>query len=351
MHLNFTRAIGFFNTPITVIASEIANKAKNLSEAIDILRKNRPTSGWTFVIADAKAKEAAIVETCAEGIAISHPENCVLCYTNCYTSEIQKNREYAPSYTWVENNHSRYTRLKNLLLEHLGSIEENTLAEILGDTFDPTVRKNVALGHTVSNAANVSSAMICYEKDALWVGDNPVPANRGVYVGYKISSLLSGKKEEIGTIKGKQLEKHKEEALRKFTEACFVWEETASPSKCLPYITKAIEMDPEEPLYRLVRSWFFAKTGRFKEALDDLLHIEDSHLSSSRKAQIYLWIARINDLLNERENALRYYHKAIQTHPSMDIQKAAWEGIRKKYKRSMIEKLDILPFVAEHLDI
>ena len=351
LHLNFTRSVKANNTPVTATASMIASRAKSLSEAIDIIRENRPMAGWTFIVADAKAKEAAIIETCADKISISLPEHQSLWYTNCYISQEQKEREYAPSYTWVENNNARLNRLKELVLTNLKKLDEEKIVEILGDTFDITIQKDVALGHTVSNAANISSAVMSWDKDAIWVSSSPVPVNRGNFKGYRLSSLLEGSPEEISNIEGKRLPEYKEKAFRTFAEFCSLWEETASAMDCLHLIDKVVEEDPEEPLYKLVRAWILAKLKRYEEALEDLSSIEETQLCPSRRAQVYLWLGRLHDLTGSRAIAVDYYHKAIRAFPSMDIQLAAWEGIRKGYKEKKLKKLDILPFIAEHIDL
>ncbi len=350
LHLNFTRKIRFANTPITTIASRIATEARSLSDAIDMLRKTKPMSGWSFIISDATRREAAILELSAENLSVVHPQDNMLWFTNMYLSPQQQKDEYAPSYVWVQNNHARYNRLKTLLLENKGTLNAQNLIKILGDSNDPIVGRDTALGDTVSNAANISSALMCYEEDAIWVSTGRVPANRGDFVKYSISKLLEGKAEPEEIISGNRLPDYKEKAFREFTLACFEWEESCNPAKVLPHLNKAVFMDLEEPLYRLVRAWLTAKEGDYQQAIEDLKAVVASNISPLRKAQTLLWLGRMLDIAGNREEAIANYREAIRTCPAYDIQKLAWKGIKKPYKPGKLKLTDILPFVADTVE-
>ncbi|BAT71368.1 hypothetical protein TST_0562 [Thermosulfidibacter takaii ABI70S6] len=351
LHLNFTRNRRFPNVPVTTLASKIISQAKSISDAIDILRKEKPMSGWTFIVSDAKRKEAVAIELSAERLGIVPPENNLLWYTNMYLSPNLQETEYAPSYVWVQNNNARYNRLKTLLLKNHGKLNSKSLIKIMGDSFDLLVNQEVALGDTVSNAANVSSAVMSWDEDEIWVSDSTVPPNRGRFLKFRISELFTGKAETLEETEGNMLKAQKEEAFRQFVLACFEWEEKADPQIAHNFVSKAINKDPEEPLYRLVRGWFLAKMKKFHEAIDEFKFVASSNkVSPLRKAQALLWLARMYDLTGERSEAITYYRESIKTCPAYDIQKLAWNGIKKPYKASKFKLTDILPFVVDAIE-
>ncbi len=349
LHLNFTREISLLRRPITTIVSKIIHFSSSISEALDVLRKEKPMAGWTVILS--QEKEAVAVELSSKGMGLIYPEERILCYSNNYISPNMRKGEYAPSYVWVENNNARYKRLKALLFEKLGSITEKEMIKALSDSLDPTVNEVRALGHTISNASNISSSVISTSKDAIWASDGPVPANRGTFKGFKLSLLFDGKIEPIDDIEAPKLDDVKEKAFKRFVEACSEWEETADTTATLEKVNKALELDPSEPLYHLVASWLEAKLGNYERALKLASSALDFKLSRSRKAQITLWIARYYDLIGSREMAIQKYMEVVELSPPLDYYKLAYQGIKKPYTKRKMERLDLLPFIADSVEL
>ncbi len=351
LHLNFTKDVRFKNTPITYTAMRIITKARTLGEAVDMARGSNPMAGWTFIIASHKEEDAAIVELSARRSAVIYPENGLLWYTNMYVSEIMREKEYAPSYIWVENNNTRYNRLKELLLQKAGRLNPQEIVKIMGDTYDATVGREVSLGHTVSNAANISSALISLKEDSIWVSDSPVPANRGVFKGYRLSALFEGRMEELEGLEGHRLPDNKEEAFRLFTLGCFIWEEEASITKTLSYVEQAIQRDPEEPLFSFVKALLLAKAGELQTAISILEETADNPmLNGTRRAQVLFWLGRLMDAAGRREEAIEAYRRVLVMRAPLDMQKKAAEHLEKPYSTKKLRKVDLLPFIADTID-
>ncbi len=349
LHLNFTSDRSLRGVPITTVVSLVASRAKTPSEAVDILRREKPMSGWCLVLSN--GTEAVAVELSAGSMGIVHPEGGILCYTNMYISPNMADTEYVPSYIWAENNNARYRRMKGLLLEGYGSLDAEALAGIMSDTFDITHNRETALGHTISNAANISCAIISTTEDALWASDSPVPASRGRFPGFRLSGLLEGKKESIGEIKGKRLPRVKEEAFRWFVEACFVWEESMQVKETLERVNQAVALDPE-PLYLLVKGWLEAKLGRLEEANACFSEVlRDPGLPKSRRAQALLWKARMCDLTEKRAEAKELYRDVLRLGAPLDLQNLAVSGLKRPYSKKRLKGLEILPFIADFVDL
>ncbi len=349
--LCFTRDVSFRRIPILSILSEIVSKAKTLRDVADILRKRKPLSGWAVVVSSAREKDAAIFELSASSVEMLHPENGILCYTNMYFSENHKMKEYAPSYVWVENNYVRYERIKQFLYEKRGCLGEDKLIALLGDTYDPLIKREMAFANTISNAASISSALFSIEKDRVWVAQGEVPVNRKEFLEFSLSQLFSGKAKVLRRIKGKSLSEKKERAFRYFVEACFTWEAGTDMERVLSLIDKAVEEDDSEPLYFFVRALFLLKSDRIEEALKDIEVALKGSLTPYKELVLFLWKGRIYDLLGNREEAYYWYEKVVKGKAPLDLQKMAWRGIKKGYTKKMLKKMDVMPFLADFVDV
>lgn len=349
--LCFTRDVSFRRTPLLSLLSEIVSSAKRLRDVADILRKKKPLAGWAVTVSSASEKDAAVFELSASSVEMVHPENGILCYTNMYLSEGKKMKEYAPSYVWVENNYVRYDRLRQFLLENSGLLDEKMLIALLGDTYDPLIEREMAFANTISNAANISSALFCAEKDRLWVAEGDVPVNRKSFVEFSLSKLFSGKAEVLGELKGNSLGEKKERAFRYFVEACFSWEAEANLEAVIAFMDKAVEEDDGEPLYFFVRALFLLKAERIEEAFRDIEVVLKGPLTHYKRLVVSLWKARIYDLMGNREEAYHWYEKVVSGRAPLDLQKMAWKGIKKGYTRRMLKKMDVIPFLADFVDV
>ena len=351
LNLCFSRDVSLKGTPVLSIVSEIISKAKSLSDVHDILKRRRPFSGWALIVSSSKEKDAAVFELSSSRVDIVHPEGGILCYTNMYLSDEQKMREFAPSYVWVENDCARYERLKFLLFDGKGYWDERGLIKVLGDTYDPIIKKNMAFANTISTPVAISSALFSMDKDALWVADNPVPVNRGKFLRFSITQLFKGKAEPIEELQGNVLSPDKEKAFRFLVEANFLWESGTHMERIIYLLDRAIDEDGTEPLYFFVRALFLVKLGSFEDALKDLEMAFEGPLSPYKRRVLFLWRGRLNDLLGKRDEACFWYTKVVEEGASLDLQKKAWINIKRPYTKKDVKKLDIMPFLADFVDV
>ncbi len=73
VHQNFSKSINARGRSIISITNEIAACARNISEAIEIISRCPSTSGWSILVGSAAHKEAAIIETNADGYEVTFP--------------------------------------------------------------------------------------------------------------------------------------------------------------------------------------------------------------------------------------------------------------------------------------
>jgi len=354
LHLNFTRDINLLGRNILTLASKAISQARNLEDAVEILSNNKRISGWTFILSHAPSKKGLLLELSGNRSAKVEAEKDWLVYSNCYLSRQLRETEYAPTYTWVEYNYSRYYRLKALLQEHRGSLDPALGTKILGDRLDPTCQKELALGSVVGAMANVSSVLFCPEKDRLWMALGPIPPNgAGRYIGLSLGDLFDGKAPTIlEEYSGNPLPQAKKEAVGHYSEALRLWDEEMDLRGAIQAINRAIRLQgiDKEPLFFMVRGLLLAKAGEYESAQQDFQVVLNSFLSPYRKAQALLWTGRLADLRGKRQEALEIYREVLSRSSWLDITRAAWQGIKKPYSVTLLKRMDVDLLTVDYID-
>lgn len=355
LHMNFTRDVNLVGRNVLTLASQALSRARGVDEAVEIITRGRRISGWTFILSHAPSKKAALLEISGNRWKRIEPERDWLVYTNCYLSSKMRETEYAPSYTWVENDYSRYVSLKSLVEKHAGELDPPLSLAILGNRHDVTCDRDLALGNGVAAVANVSSALFSPERDRVWMALGTAPPNTyGRYVGLSLEELLSGKEPTIREeLPGEPMPASLRRSLDHYMEALRLWDEEMDLEGALGAVNRALEAldgEYEEPLYYMVRGLFLAKKGEYGAAREDFERVLNSFLSPYRKAQALLWTARLADLEGRRAEALEAYRQVIARSSWLDITRAAWAGIRKPYTERLLRRMDVALLVAEHID-
>ncbi len=355
LHMNFTRDGNWIGRNVLTLASQAILKGGDVDEAVEIVGRERRISGWTFVFSYAPSRTATLLELSGNRKERIDPRGDWLVYSNCYLSSSLRETEYAPSYTWVEDNYSRYYSLKRLMEEHQGRLDPPMALSILGNRVDITCGRELALGNAVAAVANVSSALFCPEKDRLWLALGVAPPNTyGRYVGLSLEALFSGRDPAVlEELQGDPMPQHKRRSLDHYMEALRLWDEEMDMDGALEAVNRALdtlEEGDEEPLYFMVRGLLLAKRGEYSPAGEDFQRVLGSFLSPYRKAQALLWLARLADLEGRRTEALDKYREVISQSTWLDISKAAWLGIRKPYSHKLLRRMDVAFLMAEYID-
>ena len=355
LHMNFTRDVNLVGRNVLTLASQALSRARGVEEAVEIITRGRRVSGWTFILSHAPSRSAALLELSGNQWEKIKPEKDWMVYTNCYLSNKMKEGEYAPSYTWVENDYSRYLSLRALVERHAGGLDPALSLAILGNRHDITCDRDLALGNGVAAVANVSSALFHPQGDRVWLALGTAPPNTyGRYVALSLEDLLSGKdpaiKEEAP---GDPMPSSLRASLDHYMEALRLWDEELDLEGALGALDRALEAleeEGQEPLYYMVRGLLLAKKGEYGAARDDFVRVVDSFLSPYRKAQARLWLARLADLEGKREEAVEGYREVISLSSWLDITRDAWMGIRRPYNRRLLNRMDVAFLVAEYID-
>ena len=184
-------------TPVSLVAREILQYAKNISEATAIAKKRKMFVSESFLVASAADNKAVIIEKTPEALDVYDPNKNFIVCTNHFQSNalvkskknIQQVNESASPY--------RYERL----MELLNANGKNTVEKTIGILRDRKGLHNANIGEGNEKAINqlIAHHSIVFEpqKRMVWVSTSPWQL--GQYVAYDLRKIfkLRGLKQDI----------------------------------------------------------------------------------------------------------------------------------------------------------
>ncbi|NUM88565.1 MAG: hypothetical protein HUU37_05100 [Bdellovibrionales bacterium] len=82
VHQNYSRDMRVGGVPMFFVGELVLRQARNLEDAVEILRKNRPSPLWTFVVIDTKSGQALAAESSRKHFEVRRMEGDVFVQTN-----------------------------------------------------------------------------------------------------------------------------------------------------------------------------------------------------------------------------------------------------------------------------
>ena len=177
-------------TPVSLVAKEVLEYAKNIKEAMDILNKRKMFVSESFLIASALDNKAVIVEKTPEGLSVYDPNKNYIVCTNHFQSDGQKNSE--PNIKQMNDGTSiyRYKRVMQLL-----DTTANTVLKTAGILRDQKGIDNTDIGMGNEKAVNqlIAHHSIIFEpkKSLVWV--STAPWQVGKYMAYDLKKIFAMK--------------------------------------------------------------------------------------------------------------------------------------------------------------
>ncbi|RFS21209.1 peptidase C45 [Chitinophaga silvatica] len=178
-------------TPVSLVAREILQYAKNIDEATKIAKSRKMFVSESFLVGSANDNKAVVIEKTPEGMDIYDPkENFITC-TNHFqgpelgklSSNLQQVNESASSY--------RYERLRELLKEKSPNTPQKTV-EILRDR-GGLHNEDIGLGNEKAINQLIAHHAIVFEpkKRMVWVSTSPWQL--GQFVAYDLKKVFEMK--------------------------------------------------------------------------------------------------------------------------------------------------------------
>lgn len=186
-------------TPISLVAREILQYARNIDEAIAIARKRKVFVSESILVGSANDKNAVIIEVSPDNFGVYRVENSakVFC-TNHFQSEAYKNDKRNQKHILESHSEYRYEKLQELLQENR-KLNPEKMAAILRDQ---SGLKGEKIGYGNEKAINQLLAhhavIFSPQKKLVWVSANPYQL--GEFVCYDLNEVFSGRKPGTDTL-------------------------------------------------------------------------------------------------------------------------------------------------------
>ena len=235
---------------IAIFTRLLLTQASTVDQAIAIFQKYPRCAGIAYHVADAKAKQAAVVETSSKMVCVRNPLPGTKAmwqsnHSNCYPGwmgysgynmvadqqPVNKITNISDIATWQESLRepynfyiqapSRFERYEQLIHQYYGNITQENGLKILCDRYDPYTRmerpkqlrswtNNILcticadypdftytakepVGRFQAHVANMWSMLAYPETGDFWVAANDFPAQYGGYEQFNLKELLGRK--------------------------------------------------------------------------------------------------------------------------------------------------------------
>lgn len=176
-------------TPVSLVAREILQYAKNIKEAIQISKSRKMFVSESFLIGSAEDNKAIIIEKTPDELEVYYPEKDFIVCTNHFQSNglgksksnIQQINESASAY--------RYERLMELLKVN----GKNTVQKTISILRDQKGLNNADIGMGNEKAINqlIAHHSVVFEPQKLMVWVSTSPWQLGKYVAYDLKKVFS----------------------------------------------------------------------------------------------------------------------------------------------------------------
>ncbi len=338
-----------------VIGEEILRKARNLNEALAILKNSKVASSWAFVVADGKARRAFIYEchSNAAGIRWLDENNPTLTHSNYFQTKEPAKKEYATTERMTWDNYSRANRMKEKIAEYGSKFDIGEAVKTLSDHWDPYWQREKIMNRTVSQLYNVQSVVWDLENMKAYFAEGNSPIHLGRYQEYDMGAIFAGKNGKTENnfegyrFRNPKLQKAKEHFIYSFIH-CF--EGNIEEAKKELAHTLSFEDFAEA---RLVTGLLQMKEGFYEKAAEMFLaaktQIESEKASSGRSYfppeyfEAWLYWARSLDLQGKRIEAVKQYFEISKHQDLVDKNIKKIVLSKKCYKKQRLDRI-IMPY-------
>ncbi|MBL7763324.1 MAG: peptidase C45 [Chitinophagaceae bacterium] len=176
-------------TPVSLVAREILQYAKNISEAVAIAGKRKMFVSESFLIGSAEDKKAVIIEKTPDSLDVYDPQKDFIVCANHFQS--RKLGNSAPNEIQMKESASpyRYERLMELMNKN----EKNTVQKTIDILRDRKGLNGADIGMGNEKALNqlIAHHSIVFEPQQLIVWVSTQPWQLGEYVAYDLKKIFA----------------------------------------------------------------------------------------------------------------------------------------------------------------
>jgi hypothetical protein len=311
VHQHGSRDSSLKGTPILDIAHSLIRRASCVEEAIELAAGFKATGGGTLAVAGGSPRGAAIIEMSSARQVVRLPDEHALVASNYFIDEELSSRELQANVSSTLSDHARYRRALDLITHE--RITPQRMAGLLGDHYDPLAGRERSAGFSISRITNMSSVVFSLHDRRLWVSESPAPTSKGGFVGFDLDAELQGRRSS-----GNRLEGTKPPALKttsaqdKYLDAYKEYINSGDLNRVLMIVGGCASIDPSEPTFPFMEAVLRAMLGNFRGALAAVERaLELENVGAKKKVEL-LWKARIMDLSERRESAVKIYSELAE---------------------------------------
>jgi len=176
-------------TPVSLVAKEIVQYAKNINEAIAIAKKRKMFVSESFLVGSAADKKAVVIEKTPDSLDIYDPQkNFITCANHFQGSELAKSKSNIQQLNESASPY-RYNRLSQLLQSNGRNTVEKTIA-ILRD-HEGLNNADIGLGNEKALNQFIAHHSIVFEPEKLKVWVSTSPWQLGKFVCYDLNKVFA----------------------------------------------------------------------------------------------------------------------------------------------------------------
>ncbi len=176
-------------TPVSLVAREIIQYAKNINEAIAIAKKRKMFVAESFLVGSVADNKAVLIEKTPDSIAVYDPNSNEILCTNHFQSKEFYNSEKNKEQMAENATTYRYKRLTELLQKN----GKNSVAKTINILRDYRGINNADIGIGNEKAVNqfIAHHSIVFEPQKLLVWVSTGPWQMGEFVCYDLKKVFS----------------------------------------------------------------------------------------------------------------------------------------------------------------
>jgi tetratricopeptide (TPR) repeat protein len=317
-------------TPIGVVGDLVMKYARSLEDAERILGEHKPIGCWTYLVTDGRRREVLCHEqNPARQVNLrARPSQSTFAYANIYLDPELASTEVDLYGSYWRANVGRYERLRERMREGHGRLDPNQMASILADEGGEGCRIRRSIGMLLT----VASVVFRPEDGVVWVATGEAPTSQNAFEAFDLRR--EDHAPEHGPLTGGvPSDRGSHEAFIAYRDAYLAYFDQRDPENSRRLIGRAVQLQPREPLYRVLDGLLALQGGAAAEAERALGEaISLGHPDVERRATFHLWRARARDVLGRRDDALVDYRAALDV-PRADppVRKAAQKGLRRAF--------------------
>jgi hypothetical protein len=181
-------------TPVSLVAREILQYARNIEEALQIARKRKMFVSESFLIGSAEDNKAVVIEKTPENLDVYDPKkNYIVCANHFQSKGL---RESKPNVQQLSESASayRYQRVMQLIDTNANTVQKTVT--LLRDRYGLN-NANIGMGNEKAINQLMAHHSIVFEPKKLLVWVSSSPWQLGKFVAYDLNKVfaLSGLKE------------------------------------------------------------------------------------------------------------------------------------------------------------